>query len=765
MVAGAIIGIWIALPLPADVADPAVVPSLVLLDRHGVPLRATRSDNGLRGGRVAFDRIDPEIIHAFVAVEDRRFFEHRGIDARAVLRAARDNLRSRRVVSGASTLTMQAARLLRPASRTWFGKVKQTLWALRLEAHLEKGRILEAYLNRVPLGQGTVGVEAAARLYFGASAEDVSLGQAALLAGLANYPARLNPIASPERAKQRRDAVLLSMHALGFATAQDVDRATREPVLSADHAARFAAPHFTTRVLLGLDGDATGELRTTLDIDLQRAVEAEVRHVVQSLSGRTARHAAAVVLDNRTGDVLAWVGSPDFFADSTGQVDMVRSRRQPGSTLKPFLYGLALDNGYSAATVLPDVPQTYATSTGPYRPQNYDRRFHGPVRVRDALASSFNVPAVELTNRLGAAALLNVLREAGFESLDRSPDHYGLGLSLGNGEVTLLELANAYRGLASGGVWSPVRLVDAAMPASADRPDTASRRAPDLRRFLSPGAAALILDILSDPVARMAGFGESSPLDLPFRAATKTGTSRHFTDNWAVAAAGNFTIAVWVGNFSGQPMQGVSGVTGAGPLLYRVALETARRYPPGWFPTPESLGASPLAVCALSGLRASPDCPSLVEWFLPGTEPAKVDDWQVAGRTHYPPEYAEWLAMSEHRPALAGVGEDDTGRAGDPPAHAGAGEGRPRIVAPRDGDRFELPPGVDARYATIPLAATPGDGVSWRIDGRPFAGARWTPQPGTHVITAEWPAGATHSVTVVVLPVPGPGQQVRRSAG
>jgi penicillin-binding protein 1C len=277
---------------------------------------------------------------------------------------------------------------------------------------------------------------------------------------------------------------------------------------------------------------------------------------------------------------------------------------------------------------------------------------------------------------------------------------------------------------------------------------------PGLRRFMSPGAAALILDILSDPVARMAGFGESSPLDLPFRAATKTGTSRHFTDNWAVAAAGNFTIAVWVGNFSGQPMQGVSGVTGAGPLLYHVALETARRYPPGWFPTPESMGASPLAVCALSGLRASPDCPSLIEWFLPGTEPAKVDDWQVAGRTHYPPDYAEWLAMSEHRPALAGVGEDDTGHAGDTSASAGAGEVRPRIVAPRDGDRFELPPGVEARYATIPLAATPGDGVTWRIDGRTFRGARWTPQPGTHVITAEWPAGATHSVTVVVLPVP-----------
>jgi penicillin-binding protein 1C len=742
-------GIWVALPLPADVANPPPVPSLVLLDRHGVPLRTTRSEQGTRGGSVAYERIDPEIIQAFVAAEDRRFFEHHGVDPRAVVRAARDNLRNSEIVSGASTLSMQAARLLRPASRTWLGKLRQTLWALRLEAHLEKGDILEAYLNRVPLGQGTVGVEAAARLYFGASATDVSLGQAALLAGLANYPARLNPIASQERAGAKRDAVLRSMLSLGFATPADVDLAMREPVLNGDRTARFAAPHFTTQVLLDVGDGATGELRTTLDIELQRVVEAEVRHAVQSLSGRTARHGAAVVLDNNSGEVLAWVGSPDFFADSTGQVDMVRSLRQPGSTLKPFLYGLALDHGYTAASVLPDVPTTYATSTGPYSPQNYDRRFHGPVRIREALASSFNVPAVEMTNRIGTAALLNVLREAGFESLDRTPDHYGLGLSLGNGEVTLVALANAYRGIASGGVWRSIRMVDE----SSDAIGSAIVRVPEVRRFMSPGAAALILDILSDPVARIAGFGEVTPLDLPFPAATKTGTSRHFTDNWAVAAAANFTIAVWVGNFSGQPMQGVSGVTGAGPLLYRIALETAKRYEPGWLPSPQAVGAEPVQVCALSGLRATPGCASLVEWFLPGTAPRKVDDWQVAGRTSYPAEYAEWLSMGGRSDLLADGDDFEATRSGE---DAPAGEStRPRIVTPLDGDRYELPPGVDARFATIPLAAMPAAGVTWRIDGHRFGGARWTPQPGTHVITAAWPDGRADSVVVVIESVAG----------
>jgi penicillin-binding protein 1C len=272
-----------------------------------------------------------------------------------------------------------------------------------------------------------------------------------------------------------------------------------------------------------------------------------------------------------------------------------------------------------------------------------------------------------------------------------------------------------------------------------------------VRRFLSPGASALILDILSDPVARIPGFGEVTPLDLPFSAATKTGTSRHFTDNWAVAAAANFTIAVWVGNFSGQPMQGVSGVTGAGPLLYRIALETAKRYEPGWLPTPQAIGAEPVQVCALSGLRATPGCASLVEWFLPGTAPTRTDDWQVDGRTTYPPEYAEWLAMTGSRHAIAdldGATEDDvTPEAGR--------SGRPHIVTPLDGDRYTLPPGVEPRYATIPLAASPATGVTWRIDGEPFAGGRWAPEPGTHVIAAAWPDGRADSVVVIVEALAG----------
>ena len=724
--------VFVAWPLPADVRAPGPVPGLVVEDRHGLVLRSTRAPDGSRGGWVSLADVDPKVIQAFVASEDRRFYEHHGVDPRGVLRAARDNLTAGDIVSGASTITMQTARLLRPLSRTWAGKVGQALWAVRLEAHLPKDRILEIYLNRVPLGQGAVGVQAASALYFGASARRLGLGEAATLAALARAPSRDNPLVDAGRALARREAVLRRMAAQGYIAAADVERAAAEPVLARQAATRFLAPHFTTRMLLGA-GDSAGTWRTTLDLRLQTALEAEVRHTVDVLRERGARHAAVVVLENRTGDVLAWVGSPDFHADTAGQVDMVVSPRQPGSTLKPFLYALAFDRGFTPASVLPDVPRTWSTTTGPYRPQNYDRRFRGPVRIREALASSYNVPAVELTDRIGVAPLLGTLHDAGFASLDRSAEYYGLGLSLGNGEVTLLELANAYRGIANGGVHTPWRW-------NLDGPPADPRAG---RRFISAGAAALVLDVLSDPIARIPGFGTETSLDFPFPAAAKTGTSRHFTDNWAVATTAGFTVAVWVGNFGGQPMQAVSGITGAGPLLHRAALITAAQYPTGMLPSPERVGAIASPVCALSGLRATPDCASLLEWFLPGTEPLVRDTWQAGGRTTLPPEYADWLAAAE-RPGLdVGAGAGET--AGPTAAY--------RILSPLDGDRYEVPPGTDPRFATVALTAapmSPDEAPAWTIDGRGFTGARWRLEPGRHTIRAIWPNGRADSVRIIV---------------
>jgi penicillin-binding protein 1C len=690
---------WIALPLPAEVASPPPVPRLLMEDRAGLPLRATRAADGSRGGWTPLADLDPRLVQAFVAAEDHRYFAHHGVDVRSVGRALRDNVAGGRR-AGASTLSMQTARLLVPTGRTMPGKLRQALWALRLEAHLPKRAILEQYVNRVPLGRASVGVSAAAELYFGASARELSLGQAALLAGIARSPSRDNPLASPARARARRDVVLARMRQLGLATADEVARARTEPVLPPRGASAWVAPHFTVRLLQDAEAGRLprdGTLRTSLDLELQALIEGEVRHTVRTLGDRGARHAAAVVLDNATGEVLAWVGSPDFWEPGVGQVDMVTSPRQPGSALKPFLYGLA-----------------------------FDRSFHGPVRAREALASSYNLPAVEVADRVGVEPFLETLHRAGFSSLAQSASHYGLGLALGTGDVTLLELAGAYRALANAGEWMPARFTPV-------EPGHGPARR---ERVMSRQSAALILSILADADARAPGFGTETPFDFPFPAAAKTGTSRHFTDNWAVGVTRGFTVAVWVGNFTGRPMEGVSGITGAGPLLYRSMLATASRRAPGVLPAPEEEGLVPVRVCRLSGMRAAGGCESLVEWFIPGTEPARADDWERGGRLSLPAEYAEWAAGQGGRWAAAA---------------AGGAEDRFRIITPRAGDRYSVPLGVEARYATLSLRASGRTGpVRWFVDGREVPGARWGLVPGTHTVRAQAASGEADEVRIVV---------------
>lgn len=726
--------VWVHLPLPAGLLTGAVSPGFAIEDRAGNALRVPRAGDGTRMRWLSLREMDADLVRAFVAAEDRRFFEHPGVDVRAVGRAVRDNVRARRVRSGASTITMQTARLLRPGASGAGGKFVQALWALRLERQLDKQQILEQYLNRVHLGQGAVGVSAAASLYFDASAHELSLGQAAMLAALARAPSRDNPLVSLERAMRRRSTVLGRMVDAGYVADEERARAHAELPFTRERTTPFHAPHFTSRVIawLAADGVQVPRIRTSLDLALQRALEVEVRHAVDVLRDRGARHASAVVLDNRSGEILAWVGSPDFWEARSGQTDMVVSARQPGSALKPFLYALALDRGFTSASVLPDIARTYVTASGPYRPRNYDQRFRGPVRVREALASSYNVPAVELTERLGAARLLETLDAAGFASLDRSADHYGLGLSLGNGDVTLLELANGYRALANGGTWRPYRWV------ASERRDAGA--GPE-RQVVSSQAAALVLDMLADPAARIPGFGIATPFDFAFPAAVKTGTSRHFTDNWAVAVTGGFTVAVWVGNFSGRPMQGVSGVSGAGPLLQRAVLATAARYDAGVLPTPSEVGAVAVRICPLSGKRATARCGYTVEWFIPGSEPAHECDWHQESGVVLPPEYAEWAQRTGSRQRIAQAVQDSVV------------EQRFRIVSPLDGDRYQVPPNVDARYASVSLVTAGGAGpdrVRWLLNGVPVHGGRFRLAPGAHRITAHSARGETDEVRITV---------------
>ncbi|MEP6763095.1 MAG: penicillin-binding protein 1C [Gemmatimonadaceae bacterium] len=781
--------------------SPPASSGLVITDRAGAVLRSSRASDGSRFRWISLNSINPSLPAAFVATEDRGFYSHHGIESRSVLRAARDNILAGRVISGASTITMQAARLIAGLPRGISGKPRQILWALRLEAHLSKQQILEQYLNRVPLGQGAVGVESAAQLYFNASASNLSLGQAAMLAGLAQSPSRDNPIASETRARSRRALALHRLSARNFASKDEIDRANAEPARAVSMISRasvasrsdsastdartpmpvlnspFPAPHFTSWLLSQGDSardehpqsqaNHTTTIRTTLDLNLQTEVEGEVRHAIQQLSDQQVQHAAAVVLDNATGDVLAWVGSPDFSAPG-GQVDMVVSHRQPGSALKPFAYAYAFDHGVTAATVLDDISQSWQTASGPYRPRNYDRREHGPVRAREALASSYNIPAVQLTDRIGVPALLQTLRLAGFAGLTRSVEHYGLGLALGDGDVSLLQMANAYRALGNGGVWHPVR-VNADVQIS----DSAVR-------VVSAPAAALVLDVLSDPVARIPGFGETTPFDFAFPVAAKTGTSRHFTDNWAVAVTGNFTVAVWVGNFDGHPMAAVSGISGAGPLLRHIVLRVAARNAPGVLPSPASFGATRVRVCRLSGQPAIPECPSIEEWFLPNTYPSN-QNWYREGALVLPSRYASWRKhSSEHvgdgeRVAVSGNDSElsvslnshfpnselASKSAVLQPNGAAltAGKLSAKLTAslsvdsPRDGDRYDLPSGPETSVATISLRASGRDAntnLMWFVDGKRYLDSRWHLTAGEHLIAVQSQKGARAQARVTV---------------
>jgi penicillin-binding protein 1C len=760
------LGGWIARPLPAGLLDPPAAASVTLLDRFGQPLRATRAEDGADRRWMPLAALDADVLRTFVALEDHRFMRHHGVDVAAALRAARDGWRAQRVVSGASTITMQLARLLVPIPRTGPGKVRQALWALRLEAHLTKNEILEQYLNRIPLGQGTVGVAAAADFYFDATARDLSLGQAALLAALATAPSRDNPFVDRARAARRRAGALGRLRVRGLITVRDSALAAAGPVLHVRPAV-FDAPHFTTRVLGAWTRDSSTDrsvhpssrrsvVSTSLDLALQREVESEVRHTVATLADRGARDAAAVILANASGQVLAWVGSPDFWAEPAGQVDLVTSPRQPGSAMKPFLYGLAFDHGYSPASVLPDVARSYATPGGVYAPRNYDRRFHGPVRAREALASSHNVPAVELTSRLGAGALLGVLHRAGFTSLARPAEHYGLGLALGNGDVTLLELANAYRSLANGGVRTPWtwQAFSSAHVLTFSRQEHVRTGPRENVRVMSPVAAALVIDILADPVARISGFGPETPFVFPFPAAVKTGTSRNFTDNWAVAVTGGFTVAVWVGDASGRPMEQVSGITGAGPLLQRAVLRTAARYPAGVLPTPAEAGARRINVCALSGGLAHPGCPGVPEW-VPADAPLEPCTWHRDGVTVLPEAYAEWLGEATGAAATTGAfAGAHVLTSPRPHVLTSSSDGSPvRIISPQSGDRYSVPAGTDRRYATIALRAVtrePAVRLRWFVDGAPVTSARWRLTAGAHLIRAVADDGSSDEVHIVV---------------
>jgi penicillin-binding protein 1C len=709
---------WLALklvPIPAALQKPP--PGVIdLTDRNGATLRETRTGSAFsRPVRLA--EVPPHVVKAFLAAEDKRFYDHGGIDWLAIARAARDGIRHRRVVSGASTITEQLIKVAEHRPRTFRTKLIEAATAIRLEQLWSKDRILEEYLNRVDFGNLNVGVACAADYYFGKPLIELSDAEAAFLAGLPKNPTRLNPHRALTASRRRQGVVLRRMCDNGWIGPSDYERALAEPPHLAPPQRQFRAPHFVDLVLRQVEGG--GQFRTTLDLDLNQYVERQLHEQLSSIRALNATNGAAVVIDNATGGVLALVGSENYFAPGTGQFNGATARRSPGSTMKPFTYLFALEQGANAATIYPDVPTEFSTPTGNYRVENYQRRCSGPVSLRSALACSLNIPAVHALNSVGGpVALFRRLKEFGFSTLDRSPAEYGLGLTLGNAEARLLDLANAYSALARLGEYRPWMVFADEAPAGTHQ--------------VAPSRECwLIADILSDNNARLPSFGLESPLRFDFPVACKTGTSTDYRDNWAMAYTPEFTVGVWVGNFDGSPMHGVSGVTGAAPLMHAIMEHLHARFGTSWFAPPPNVVSC--AVHSLTGKRlCAPRPDARMEKFLAEQLPPMESpgDYDEGGMVKLPSVYSEWLASPESTLTQ----------------RASSTFGTLQITAPKPGTTFVIDPDLPASHRAR-LTAIGGSEVRWSSDSLTCNGSEVDLAEGEHKLVATDTATGARSET------------------
>ncbi|HEY0511911.1 MAG TPA: penicillin-binding protein 1C, partial [Thermoanaerobaculia bacterium] len=682
------------------------------------------------------------------------------------------NLRRRQVVSGASTISMQVARMADPGRRNLISKLRESFRALQLERRFSKDRILEMYLNLTPYGGNVEGIGAAAWFYFGKEPDQLSLGEVALLTALPRSPRRYDPTTSPRAARAARDRVLGQLASRGVFSRRELDAARREPLPRVRRRAPFAAPHFTEMVTemvtemaaARASDDRQARIRTTLDRSTQEIAEAQVARRIRELRDQGIGNAAVVVIDNETRGVRALVGSGGFRESYfQGQVNGAVARRSPGSTLKPFLYAMAIDQGRLVPdSYLLDVPTDFAG----YVAENYDQRYRGRVTVREALITSLNACAVRLLAEVGLADFQRLLLRGGLSTLDRPAGRYGLPLILGAGEVRLLDLVNLYATLAQGGRHRPVRMIEPEPDA-----DTGRTAEADPVPLFSPEAARAVTEILTN--VRRPDLPEAWDLtrDVP-GVAWKTGTSYGHRDAWAVGFSARTTIGVWVGNFDGRPRQGISGSQHAGPLLFDLfrALESGGRGPV----EPEGLERDEIEVCALSHQLPGPFCRERVRIpYLPGRSKLTactihrrmlVDSRTgellagdcVSRRPHefrlftlYPPELVAWW-RSQGNPVR------DLPRLS--PACAGIPDGEPpHIVSPDASTPYRLRRDSPVEYQKISLVAQVAPGVRrlyWYQDGALVAmteaaamGRFLAPVRGEHRLVVTDDLGRSDGVT------------------
>lgn len=640
LAAGWFFSIFYNLPSIASLPEQLHTPSIRLTDRNGRLLYEILPASGGRHAVVGLESLPACLLQATIAVEDENFYSNPGIDLQGILRALWINFQGGETVAGGSTITQQVVRSLlltdEMAERSLRRKLRESVLAWQMTQRLSKDEILALYLNQTYYGGFAYGVEAAAQTYFAKPAANLLLPECALLAGLPQAPGLYNPFDHPEAARKRQEIVLGLMEKDGFISPEEHLQATQTPLAYNPSPFPIRAPHFVWMVKdeldrLGLDPRASLIIRTTLDLDAQTLAEAAIARQLSHFKDdqgldHNVNNAAAVVLDARRGEILALVGSADYFdASISGAVNMAITPRQPGSAFKPFIYAAAFSPGtsapWTAATPLLDVQTGFTTHDGLYLPQNYDGREHGPVTARVALASSLNIPAVATLQKVGVASMTGLANRLGITTL-ADPQEYDLSLALGGGQMSLLELTGAYAAFANRGYLPGHSAILEIRDADGNLLYQPAR--PAQPQIFDPRVAWLISDILSDDNARLIGFGRNSTLKIDRPAAVKTGTTTNFHDNWTVGYTPSLVVGVWVGNSDYQAMRAVNGLTGAAPIWQEILRALLRGQPDEPFNRPDGLLQK--EICTYSGLLPTPLCPlTHLEWFLAETAPTRPD--------------------------------------------------------------------------------------------------------------------------------------------
>lgn len=705
--------LFIYTPVDKSLLRPQIKNSLTITDRHGITLSKFYPDVGGSYEPVSYEQLPQHLVHALISTEDKRFFRHKGVDILAVLRAFRNNSINGKIVSGGSTLTQQLIRMIYGLERSYKNKLYEMFLALRYDKGFSKREIITAYLNRAFFGNQIYGIKTAAKIYFGKKTKDMSISESAFLVGLLKSGTKYNPYKYFNKSETRRKYVLSRMLKEGYISKREHDLALLEGVNLNPFESPFKAPHFCFYVKDKIKKSGYKDviqIQTSLDYSLQKKIEFTIKNNLDQLKSLNVNNGAVVILNAKTGELLCMIGSLDYFdVNDDGQVNGALALRQPGSSLKPFLYAYVFAKGHSPADVTADIRTHIPTISGDYSPVNFDRKYHGPVSIRRSLACSYNIPAVKWLSKYSLSEYVYLLQKSGMDSINKPYSFYGPGIALGTAEVSLLKLAQAYSIFANKGSLVPIYPVKQLTLLSGRK---IKLRKKSGRRILPEEIVYLINHILTDRNTRLHAFPNIRGIIYPFDIAYKTGTSKDYRDAWVVGYTKDHIVGIWLGNFRGQPMHRITGGNGAVPLLYDIFLELNPELRNTIFEKPDNIVYR--QVCPLSGLLVSKYCPnSIQEIFIKGNEPDTLCNVHrlfyntVNGKQRekvfaiLPCEYDKWCMENDlERPGTGWKPADEEF------IEISAENRKINILYPDNGDIFRIDPILPQEYQKIELRAS-----------------------------------------------------------